>query len=146
MAQTTPNSPLARVNAGFGSKKDLIEKIRALATENLWINRLNEDKSWDSISNAKLLRLHAVLTDVSQRFGSRDKLVDAVIAAQGREKDADYRRHFADWSLPRLLDTLTSAERAAKRNAARKAAAPAAKKEPAPAKKARGKKAAAAKA
>jgi hypothetical protein len=126
MAQTTPNTPLARVTAGFGSKKDLVEKIKGLATDELWLGRVNEEKSWDSISNSKLLRLHAVLTSVKDRLGSRDKLIDAVVTAQGRAKDADYKKHFADWPLPRLLDALQSAEKRAK--VAAKQAAPVAKK------------------
>jgi hypothetical protein len=111
MAQTPANTPLARVKAAFGSKKDLVEKIKSLATGDLWIDRLNGDKSWDSVSNAKLLRLHALLSDAKERFGSRERVIDALVAAEGRAKDLDYKKHFASWPLPRLLDALQSVER-----------------------------------
>jgi hypothetical protein len=120
MAQTPANSPLARVKAGFGSKKDLVEKIKSLATEGMWLDRLNENTSFDSISNAKLLRLHTLLSDAKQRFGSRDALIDALVTAEGRARDADYKKHFANWPLPRLLDALQSAERRARKAAAKK--------------------------
>ena len=129
MAQTTPNSPLSRRNAGFGSKAELITKIKGLATEDLWVGRLNDDKSWSGISNTKLLRLHEVLSQVKDKFGSRDKLIDALVTAQGRGKDADYKKHFANWPAPRLLDALRSAEHRNKNAPAPKAPAakPAAK-------------------
>lgn len=130
MAQITSNSPLARVRAAFGSKKELIEKVKSLATSDLWIDRLNPDKSWGSISNAKLLHLHAVLSEVKERFGSRDKLIDALLALEGRTKDADYRKRFASWPTPRLLDAFKSAERRkkkAEKKAEKKAAASTAK-------------------
>lgn len=122
MAQTTPNTPLARRNAAFGSKADLISKLKGLATEDLWVGRLNDDKSWSGISNTKLLHLHEVLTLVKDKYGSRDKLIDALVAAQGRSKDADYKKHFATWPAPRLLDALRSAERKTAAKPAAKAA------------------------
>jgi len=122
MAKKTPNTPLSRVKTSFGSKKDLVQKVKDLATAELWTDRLNDDKSWESISNAKLLRLHRVLGEVKERFGSREKLVDELSKARGHGKDKDYRTHFATWPLPRLLDALNSAERSNKR-AAKKAAA-----------------------
>lgn len=114
MAQSTPNtrpSPLARVKSEFGDKKQLIEKVKALATAELWVDRLNSDTSFDSISNAKLLHLHAQLTDATKRFGSRDKLIEALVSAEGRGKDQDYRKHFAGWPVPRLLSALSAAEK-----------------------------------
>jgi hypothetical protein len=131
MAQTTPNTPLSRRTAAFGSKADLITKLKGLATEDLWVGRMNDDRSWSAISNAKLMRLHDVLTLVKEKYGTRAKLIDALIAAHGRSKDADYKKHFETWPVPRLVDALRSAE---KRNGAKKAvekkaeAAPAAKK------------------
>ncbi len=114
MAQTTSKTPLSRRTAAFGSKTDLIAKVKGLATEDLWVGRLNDDKSWAGISNKKLIRLHEVLTHVKEKYGSRDKLIDAVVAAYGRAKDGDYKKHFATWPLPRLVDALQSAQKRAK--------------------------------
>jgi hypothetical protein len=103
MAQTTPNTPLARRTAAFGSKSDLINKVKSLATEDLWVGRQNDAKSWAGISNAKLIRLHDILTLVKDKYGSRDKLIEALMSAMDRGKDADYKKHFAAWPLPPLV-------------------------------------------
>jgi hypothetical protein len=112
MAETqhVPNTPHTRVVAGFQSKKELVDKIASLASGDLWLDRLNPDKGWSGVSNQKLMRMYAILTDVKQRFGSREKLIGAIVSAHGRDKDADYRKHFADWPLPRLVDALKSSE------------------------------------
>lgn len=126
MAQTTPNtrpSPLARVKSKFGGKKELVSQIKALATGELWANEASDEKALGSISNAKLLHLFDTLTEAKSRFGSRDKLIDAVIAAEGRTKDADYRKHFSGWSVARLFDSLKSNEKGAKKITAKKPAA-----------------------
>lgn len=126
MAQTTPNtrpSPLARVKSKFGGKKELVSQIKALATGELWANDASDEKALGSISNAKLLHLFDTLTEAKSRFGSRDKLIDAVIAAEGRTKDADYRKHFSGWSVARLFDSLKSSEKSAKKITAKKPAA-----------------------
>ncbi|MEI8254192.1 MAG: hypothetical protein WCJ30_00815 [Deltaproteobacteria bacterium] len=130
MAQITPNTPLSRRTAAFGTKADLIAKLKSLATEDLWVGRLNDEKSWGGISNSKLMRLHDALTLVKGKFGTRAKLIDALIAAHGRAKDGDYKKHFETWPVPRLFDALTSAEKrnAATAKSAKKAEAAAAKK------------------
>ena len=110
-------SPLARVKSQFGTKKDLVEKVKTLATEDLWINRLNENTSWGMISNTKLLRLHAVLSETKERFGTREKLVDALVTAKGHAKDQTFRKQFAEWPLPRLLDALKATQKQEKASA-----------------------------
>ena len=101
-------SPLARVKEQFGSKEDLIKAVRSLATEALFLDRVNDDKGLERVSNQKLLHLHAVLTEVKESFGSRDKLIDAICEVEKR-KDAGYRERLARWSTPRLLDWHKSA-------------------------------------
>lgn len=133
MAQITANSPFNRVKAGFGSKQSLIDKVKSLTTDGLWIDRLNADKSWASVSNAKLLRVHDLLVAVKERFASRDEIVTAILNAEGRGKDKLYANHFSQWPLPRLMDALRAAERRARRSSA-VAAKPGAKSEPGPSK------------
>ena len=95
--------------------------------------RLNADKGLAKVSNEKLIKLHDVLADAKQRFGSRDKLISAILELKKRTKDANYSAGLKKFALPQLLDLHASVERANKRLAA-KAAAPAkaAKKAPAP--------------
>lgn len=120
-------SPAAAVKERFGDKEKLAAAIQALTTNDLWLNRVNEDKGLDRVSNAKLLRLHAALSSAKERFGSRTKLVDAILVLENRAKDSGFKARLEGYPLPRLLDAHQSAEKRAK---VRKAtpAAPKAKK------------------
>lgn len=115
-------SPLAQVKALAGSKKDLVEKVRALATDKFWVDRTAGANALNRLSNAKLIRLHTVLTEAGKRFGSRAEIIEAVAKAEGHGKDGDYKKSLEKHPLPRLLDQLQSAERRAKRAAAKKSA------------------------
>lgn len=126
---TNAKAPVAAARKQ-GTKKELIEKVKSVATGDLWIDNLNSDKGLAGVSNKKLLRLQAIFTKAKERFSSRAQIVDAIVAAEGRAKDNDYKKHFGDWSVPRLMDRLTAAEKAKKaadKKAAAKKAAPAKK-------------------
>jgi hypothetical protein len=120
-------SPVAAVKERFGDKEKLTSAIQALATKELWLDRVSEDKGLERASNAKLLRLHSVLSTAKERFGTRSKLVDAILQLENRAKDTGFKARLEDYPLPRLLDVLKGAE---KRSKARKdaPAAPKAKK------------------
>ena len=130
-------SPVAVVKERFQSKEKLVEAVQKLATADLWVERLNAEKGLAKVSNEKLLKLHDVLVDAKQRFGSRDKLISAILELKKRTKDASYSAGLKKFALPQLLDLHESVARAGKR-AAKKAApavksakkAPAAKKAP----------------
>lgn len=133
-------TPLIVVKEQFGSKDKLVEAVQKLSSSELWLDRVNSVKGLGKVSNAKLLRLHAILTDAKKRFGSRDKLVGAILTLEKRAKDTGYQSRLAKYPLPRLLDLHAAAERrsaskaAATKATARPAAAKAADK-PAPKKK-----------
>jgi hypothetical protein len=135
-------SPVAVVKERFSSKDKLVEAVQKLATSDLWLDRVSEAKGLAKVSNQKLLKLHDVLTDAQKRFGSRDKLISAILELKKRTKDAGYTARLKNFALPELLDLHQSAERAGKRAAAKKAAPAKAKKAaPAAAKKTAAKKA-----
>jgi hypothetical protein len=136
-------SPVAVVKERFTSKDKLVEAVQKLASADLWIDRVSTDKGFAKISNQKLLKLHTALTDAQKRFGSRDKLISAILELKKRTKDAAYGSSLKKAPLPQLLDLHQSAERATKRAAAKAKAAPAKAEKKAPAKKAPAKKAAA---
>lgn len=118
-------SPLAQANQLAGSKAQLIEKVKSLATESFWLDRTRGDDSWARMSNRKLLRLHAVLSSASKRFASRAEIIEAIAAAEGHGKDGDYKKSLEKHPLPRLMDHLKSAEgrvAKAKKSAEKKAA------------------------
>jgi len=103
-------SPLTEVKDRFGSKDKLVEAVRDLASDDLFIDRVNEDKGLERVSNAKLLHLHGVLTEVKDRFGSREKLITAICELEER-KDEGYKDRLGRWPTPRLWDWFRSVER-----------------------------------
>lgn len=117
-------SPLASVKERFESKEKLVAAVQKLATKDLWIDRVNGTKGLEKVSNAKLLRLHDVLTRAKDGFGTRDKLVAAIAELAKRAKDKGYATRLEGYPLPRLLDLHGSLARADKR--AKKAPAKAA--------------------
>ncbi len=64
-------NPLAQANQLAGSKAQLIEKVKSLATEAFWLDRTRGDDAWKRMSNRKLVRLHTVLAAAAKRFASR---------------------------------------------------------------------------
>lgn len=64
-------------------------------------------------SNAQLLRLQRVVETVKQKWGGRDKLIQAITDAGKAGKDKDYVAKLGTFSLPRLVDLATSAQRRA---------------------------------
>ncbi len=117
-------SPLNVVKERFGDKEKLVAAVEKLAKGDLWLDRVNDAKGLASVSNAKLLRLHDTLTVAAKEFGSRGKLVDAILALQNRQKDTGLRARLEGQPLPRLLDTHRAAARRASKAKAAPAAAP----------------------
>ena len=113
----TTKSPLALVKEKFNDKAGLLKALRDLSTEDLWIDRLDGDKGLDAVSNKKLLRLHAILTEVKGKFGSRDKLIAAIADQEKRAKDEGYKTHLGRYSTPRLWDFYKASARRAKASA-----------------------------
>jgi hypothetical protein len=118
-------SPLAIVKDKFGDKTKLVEAVKALATEELWLGRTSADRGKDRglehVSNAKLLRLHAVLTEVKEKFGTRAKLIDDILSAQNRSKDAGLKKRLEAYPVPRLYDLFKSGKKHPAAAAAKKA-------------------------
>lgn len=104
-------SPLSIVKERFENKEGLLKALKELATEDLWIDRLDDDKGLDCVSNKKLVRLHTVLSQVKKDFGTRAKLIDAIAVQEKRTKDDGYKARLARFSTPRLLDQHKSGAR-----------------------------------
>ena len=107
-------SPFALVKERFTDKDGLLKALKELATEELWTDRLDSDKGLDSVSNKKLLRLHTVLSDVKKEFGSRAKLVEAILTQEKRGKDEGYKSRLDRLSTPRLFDQYKAGKKRAK--------------------------------
>src|ERR1700689_2438785 len=116
-------TPLTLVKEKFGDKAKLVEALEKVTGEDLWVARTNKNKGLAHVSNAKLLRLHATFSEVKEKFGTREKLIDAVLELQRRSKDTGLRQKLSAWPVPRLYDAFKSATKRA--GATAKAAAPA---------------------
>ena len=101
-------SPLANVKDAFGDKAKLVLAVEKFTSDDLWVARTNKSKGLAHVSNAKLLRLHATFVEVKEKFGTREKLIDAVLEMQKRAKDVGLRQKLLAWPVPRLYDTYKS--------------------------------------
>lgn len=98
-----PRHPRARVIAGHQSKEALAKTLAAV------LARGDEDTDalaarLKTASNQQLLRLASVTATVKKKWGSRDKLIEAIGAAQHKSKDKDFLAKLETMSLPRLVD------------------------------------------
>ena len=134
-------TPLAQVKEKFNDKAKLVEAVQKLAGDDLWIDRTNKNKGLGHVSNAKLIRLHDTFSAVKEKFGTRDKLIGAILEIEKRTKDDGYKTRLAKYPVPRLWDMYRSLEKrsappkskektAAKPKAAKPAAAPKTEKKP----------------
>ena len=111
--EALPRHPKGRVDKLHKSKADL---AKSLASE-LAIG--DEDSGavegrLKTASNTQLLRLQHVVETVKSKFGSREKMIEAIGNAHNKSKDKDYLTKLATYSLPQLLDLATSATRTAR--------------------------------
>ncbi len=117
-------SPLASVKERFESKEKLVAAVEKLVALDLWVDRVNSTKGLGKISNAKLLRLHTLLSQAKESFGTRDKLIASIAELAKRSKDSGYSARLGAYPLPRLLDMHRTLARSSKRAAAAPAKAP----------------------
>jgi hypothetical protein len=103
--------PSSAVKERFESKEKLVAAVQKLATPELWLDRANKAKGLVRVSNAKLLRLHDLLTRAGKEFGSRSKLIESILGLLNRAKDQGYKARLEAYPLPRLLDLHGSASR-----------------------------------
>jgi hypothetical protein len=101
-------SPLAVVKERFGDKEKLVAAVEKLANEDLWVSRTNKEKGLAHVSNAKLVRLHETFTAVKEKFGTREKLIEAILEVEKRAKDEGYKQHLSAFPVPRLWDLYKS--------------------------------------
>lgn len=122
-------SPLQVVNEQHGGKEKLVDKLVGLVEKGE--EGAEEIKArLRAVSNTKLLKLLEVAETVKQKYGSKEKLTQAVAEALGRAKDADYVKKLAAYSPARLLDMAKSLAAKARGKAAPGAEAKGAKKAP----------------
>jgi len=109
MVHVMSKSPLSIVKERFGddpkkAKEKLVAAVKKVAGKDLWLDRLNEEKGLEHVSNRKLLHLEQVFEAVSKEVGSRGKLIGEIAKLQGRSKDEDYKARLGEESTPSLWD------------------------------------------
>ena len=104
-------TPLAQVKEKFDDKAKLVAAVEKLAGDDLWIDRTNKNKGLAHVSNSKLIRLHDTFSAVKEKFGTRDKLIGAILEIEKRSKDDGYKTRLAKYPVPRLWDMYRSLEK-----------------------------------
>jgi hypothetical protein len=101
--EALPRHPKARLAKLHGTKADLAKTLAgALVAGDEDSGSMTQRLS--KASNAQLLRLQKVVEAVKSKYGSREKLIEAIGSAQNKSKDKDYLAKLATYPLPRLLD------------------------------------------
>jgi hypothetical protein len=106
-------SPLQVVNEQHGGKEKLVDKLVGLI-ERGEMEADDLKQRLKTASNAKLLRLLSISETLKDKYGSKEKLSQAVAQALGRAKDADYVKKLGTLSAGKLLDMAQSLARRAK--------------------------------
>src|SRR5688572_33286792 len=107
-------TPLAAVQEKFGEKAKLVAELEKIAKDDdLWVSRTNAGKGLAHVSNAKLIKLHRTFSEVKEKFGSRAKLIDAILEVQRRAKDEGYKTRISALPVLRLYDLYNTAPRLA---------------------------------
>ncbi len=102
--------PMQIVKEQFGSKDKLIETVAELVGKDKdEISDLKE--SLRGSANAKLLRLHERMTEIQQRWGGVDELVEEILSRLKRTRDEEYRESLLRKSPGRLLDLMGRLEK-----------------------------------
>lgn len=112
-AKPAARGPHTKVKELHGSKDDLVKKI----AEPLAVGDQDPDALGERLrraSNKQLLRLLSVVETVKAKYGSRDKLIEAVGKTLGKAKDKDFLAKLGTFPLPKLLDLAKTAERRAR--------------------------------
>lgn len=106
-------SPLATLKDKFGDKAKLVAELEKLTKdEDLWVNRVNKNKGLAHVSNAKLLKLSATFAAVKEKFGTRAKMIDAILEIEKR-KDEGFKTRLSAYPVPRLWDMYKAAAKRA---------------------------------
>jgi hypothetical protein len=111
----TKKSPLARVKDEHESKEKLVDRVLSI------LGAISKAEGGEDLkaqllaaSNKKLLRLHEVGSEIKSKYGSVEKLAEALGSAMGRAKDAPFVDKLKTYSPARLLDLVKGAEKRAK--------------------------------
>ena len=100
-------SPLQKVKDRFGGKDKLVAELAGLMKRPADLTKEQFKKKLQAQSNAKLMILHARESKLQDRYGGREKLIDALVGARmgkNKKEDKGYRTHLDKRTNGQLLD------------------------------------------
>lgn len=97
-------TPLQLVKDEFGTKDALASKLIPLLNCPEDEDKADFERRIRTASNKQLLRLWNAEQRVKQDFGSKDKLIAAIVKAKFNGSNADYSAKISRYSSSRLLD------------------------------------------
>ncbi len=116
-------SPFLLVKEQFESKEKLVRELMKFSTK---LFDRPEDQEKDALekmllkaSNQKLLKLHHLGKAVEKQWGSKEKLVDALLKHQNRAKDKDYREKLLGRSIAWLYSHVKPFERPSRKESSK---------------------------
>lgn len=107
-------TPLQIVKETHGSKDKLVDELVKLLDPAKGESADELTGRLKLVTNRKLLHLLAVAKEVEE-LGGKKAVVTKIAELRGQPKDTYYVDKLGGLSLPRLLDTLKSAQRASRR-------------------------------
>lgn len=97
-------TPVQEVKQRFGSKEELARQLLANVERPGEISDEDFQRKIKTASNRQLLRMHEVHDTLSKRFGSKEKLVDALVAKRFPKGNEPYRTKLLGLRPAQLLD------------------------------------------
>lgn len=97
-------TPLQQVKDQFGTKEALAGKLIPLLDCPEDEDKADFERRIRTASNKQLLRLWNAEQRVKSEFGSKDKLVAAIVKARFNGSNADYSARISNYTSSRLLD------------------------------------------
>lgn len=110
-------SPQQIVKEKYGEKSKLIDAVIGLVEAREGESAEAHKRRLRNVSNAKLLHLLAIGERV-KALGGREGIVKQILELKKQAKDHEFADHLRKLALARIVDMLTSLQRAAKRAAA----------------------------
>ncbi len=103
-------SPVQQMRADHKTKAELADKVLALLTQPEDEDREAFEHRIRTMSNTKLMRLLKAYQTLSTKYGTRDELINKIVAAQFPSDHAGYRTKISGYTVPRLLDLARQAK------------------------------------
>ena len=115
-AKRVVHTPSVKVKDQFGSKENLLKEVKKLFEKtDFFPDRLNPEKGLERVSNRKLLRLHAMATELKDKFGSRKSMIEEYVKLAGQANVAAMKEKLAEMTLGKLVDLYRRAEKLGRR-------------------------------